>query len=247
MIRMLPLLLPMTLLPGMASAEDVIVYTCHQTWDSRIYIMTMDGQVLDWFQYDYFRLCDLDVVDGMVSVADAFAPRSYTVDLLTGDLDLVIDDWSLYYFYDLAWDGGYLYVTEWDLNRYLPDGTRDSSTGFDYDTMGACFDGEHYWTVSDDGVIRCWDISAWPLIEQIESLCFQPPSDSCRGLWFDGECFWTAEALESSTGFIYRFTGGGVIVQQWAEPAFTGWSACVATGYPSGLEPRTWAAIKSGF
>jgi len=58
------------------------------------------------------------VVNNELYVAEAFAPRVLKVNLETGELDVIIDDWSLYYFYDLAFDGTYFYVTEWDLNRY---------------------------------------------------------------------------------------------------------------------------------
>jgi hypothetical protein len=46
-------------------------------------------------------------VDGQLYVAEAFAPRVYKVDPATGDLQVFIDDWSLYYFYDVAFDGTY--------------------------------------------------------------------------------------------------------------------------------------------
>ena len=236
-------------LPAAGQAPDdqqVIVLTFHQTWNSRIYVMDMDGQILDWHQYDMYRLCDLEVVDGEVHVVDAFAPRSFQVDLQTWELDVVIDDWSLYYFYDLAFDGQYLYVTEWDMNRYLPDGTKDSSADFDYDVHGSCWDGHYLRTLNEDNIIRCWNTSSWPDLQQISPASFSPPGDSCRGLWFDGECFWSAEALGSQAGMIYRFDNTGTVVEQWEAPAFTGWSACLYDGYPSGLSGTTWGAIKTG-
>lgn len=228
-------------------ADDVIVFTAHQSWNSRIYVTDMNGQVLDWHQYDMYRLCDLEIVNGEVHVVDAFAPRSFIVDLETWELELVIDDWLLFYFYDLAFDGEYLYVTEWDMNRYLPDGTKDSSTGFDGDVFGSCWDGSYLWTLGDDATLRCWDIGKWPDIEEIPSLAFSPPGDSCRGLWHDGEYFWSAEALESAPGLIYRFDGSGTVISQHMAPAFTGWSACVYQGYPSSLESTTWGTLKSLF
>ncbi|MBD3277980.1 MAG: hypothetical protein GF388_06760 [Candidatus Aegiribacteria sp.] len=207
--------------------------------------MNMDGQVLDWHQYEFYRLCDLEVVDGEVHVVDAFAPRSFVVDLQTWELETIIDDLSLYYFYDLAFDGVYLYVTEWDMNRYLPDGTKDSSAGFDYDSYGSCFAEGFLWTLSEDGLIHCWTVQEWPDLEEVTSAAFSPPADSCRGLWHDGDYFWTAQAFESSAGNIYRFDSEGTVIDQWQAPAFTGWSACVYEGYPSSLSPATWGEIKT--
>ncbi len=226
------------------SAEDVIVYTAHQDFNSRIYILGMDGTVYDWFQYDMFRMVDLEVVDGQVHVADAFAPRSFKLDLQSGELDLVIDDWSLFYFYDIAYDSTYLYVTEWDMNRYLPDGTKESSAGFDYEVFGSAYCSGRLWTLNEDNLIRSWDISLWPVMAADTALTFAPPSVSCRGLSYDGENFWSAEALDSQTGYIYCFDQSGTVVHQILEPAYTGWAACVASGYESALDSRTWGALK---
>ena len=145
-----------------AETQDVMVLTFHQTWNSRVYILDMDGQVLDWHQFDMYRLCDLEVVSDEVHVVDAFAPRSFILDLDNWSLETIIDDWSLFYFYDLAFDGQYLYVTEWDMNRYLPDGTKDSSADFDHDSYGSCFAEGYLWTICEDGLIHCWDTGNWP-------------------------------------------------------------------------------------
>jgi len=236
---------PALLAQSRAASDDVIVFSCHQTWDSRIYVLDMCGRVLDWHQYEFYRLCDLELVDGEVHAVDAFAPRSFRVDLQTWELETIIDDWSLYYFYDLAYDGRFLYVTEWDMNRYLPDGIKDSSADFDHDVLGSCFSGGLLWTLNEDGLIRCWNIQDWPEIAEVSSASFSPPGDSCRGLWHDGEYFWSAEALDSGPGMIYRFDGSGTVVDQLAAPAFTGWSACVYYGYPSGLDQNTWASLKA--
>ncbi len=239
------IILLLTLLAaGHSSGDEVIVLTCHQTWDSRIYVMDMQGNVLDWHQYEFYRLCDVEVVGEEVHVVDAFAPRSFRVDLETWELETVIDDWSLYYFYDLAFDGSYLYVTEWDLNRYLPDGTKDSSADFDHDVMGSCCQGARLWTLCDDDTVRCWNTSEWPELTEVESAAFSPPGEACRGLWHDGEHFWSAEALESSCGMIYRFDDSGTVLSQLQAPAFTGWAACTFDGYPSGLTESTWGALK---
>ncbi len=99
-------------------AEDIIVYTAHQNFDSRIYLLQMNGSVITFHEYSFYFFADLEVVNNEVYVVEAFAPRAYKVDLTTGNLDLVIDDWSLFYFYDLTFDGTYFYVTERDINRY---------------------------------------------------------------------------------------------------------------------------------
>jgi len=210
-----------------ASAEDFIVYTAHQGFDSRIYLLHMDGSVATYWHYANFRLVDLEVVDNEVYVAEAFAPRGDRLDLSTGDLEVIIDDWSLFYFYDLAFDGTYFYVTEWDLNRYDINGTKHGTASFTEDTMGSAWDGAHLWTLDNAGHMRCWDLSSWPDVVEIPGAALQAPSPHCRGLWFDGELFWTAESLEDSLGFIYRFDATGTVVDQWLEPAFSGWAAAV--------------------
>ena len=125
---------------------DVIVYTAHQGWLSRIYLLRMDGSVITYFEYDFYFFADLEVVNNEVYAAEAFAPRVYKIDLETGDLDVVVDDWTLYYFYGLAFDGAYFYVDEWDLNRYELDGTKDGMASFDESVAGGAWDGTYYWT-----------------------------------------------------------------------------------------------------
>ena len=131
-------------------------------------------------------------------------------DLETGDLYVVVDDWSLYYFYDVAFDDTYFYVTEWDLNRYEFDGTKDGIASFGEDTMGSAWDGSYYWTLNDLNQIKCWDVSAWPALTELSENAFAPPSDNCRGLWFDGQYFWTAEDIDGVLGRIYQFDYDGV-------------------------------------
>lgn len=207
-----------------SEAEDMIVYTAHQTWPSRIYLLGTDGSVIRYFEYDFTRFCDVEVVDNELYVSDAFAPRAFRVDLDTGDLDLIIDDWSLYYFYDLGFDGTYFYVTEWDLNRYDRDGSFQGRTSFDRDVFGSAWDGSYYWILTDNAEIECWDLSGWPSLTEITDLGFLPPTPECRGLWFDGTHFWTAESKDG-LGQIYKFDYGGEIVESWLQPAFSGWAA----------------------
>jgi|GEM_PF-1715361 len=210
-------------------AEDVIVYTAHQSWLSRIYILDMNGTVIRYFEYSFYYFADLEVVNNEIYVAEAFAPRVYKVDLETGALEVVIDDWNLFYFYDLAFDGSHFYLTEWSLNKYDINGTWQGSTPFG-DVFGGAWDGTYYWTLTDQSEIKCWDISLWPNLAEITSNNFAPPSTDCRGLWFDGDYFWSAESIDSVLGKIYRFDHSGGVVEQWTEPGFMGWSACVVKG-----------------
>ena len=56
-------------------AGPMIVYTAHQDWLSRIYLLGMDGSVINYFEYDFHYLADVEVVDNEVYIAEAFAPR----------------------------------------------------------------------------------------------------------------------------------------------------------------------------
>jgi len=216
--------------------QDVIVYTASQSWLSRIYVLGMDGSIINFFQYDFYIFSDVEVVDDEVYVTEWIAPRVYKVDIETGNLEVVIDDWSLTYLYDLAWDGDYFYAKEWSLNRYELDGTWAGSASLPETVRGSAWDGTYYWTLNSDGEIRCWDLSAWPTITEIPENAFVPPSSACRGLWFDGEYFWTAESIEDTLGHIYQFDNTGTIVNQWREPAFRGYAACViAANVPGDL------------
>lgn len=208
-------------------AEDIIVYTAHQNFDSRIYLLQMNGSVITFHEYSFYFFADVEVVNNEVYVAEAFAPRAYKVDLTTGNLDLVIDDWSLFYFYDLTFDGTYFYVTEWDLNRYDINGNKNGTASFDEDVMGGAWDGTYYWTLNDMNEIKCWDISTWPTITEVSANNFTPPTPDCRGLWFDRQYFWTSESIESTLGHIYKFDYTGTVIDQWLEPTFRGWGACV--------------------
>lgn len=209
-----------------AMAEDLNVFTAHQDFLSRVYVMGVDGVVHRFFEYEFFFLADVEVVDGAVYIAEAFAPRVDRIDLVTGDLEVVVDDWSLFYFYGLAFDGTYLYVAEWDLNRYDLNGVKHGTASFDDDVMGMAWDGSYLWTLNDSNEIRCWDLSGWPTVTAVPDNDFVPPTPVCRGLWFDGQHFWTAESIDGTLGFIYLFDHDGNVIEQWLEPAFRGWGAC---------------------
>jgi hypothetical protein len=218
-------------------AGDVIVYTANQSWMSRIYVLRMDGAVLTYYHYDYYIFSDLEVVDGAVYVVDWIAPAVYQVELETGALDLVIADLSLFYMYDLTWDGDYFYAKEWSLNRYELDGSPLGSAPLDETVRGGAWDGTHYWTLNNAGQLRCWDISQWPTISEVPENAFAAPSAACRGLWFDGRDFWTAEYIDGELGYIYEFAPGGAVMNQWREPAFNGYAACVVTlGLPGDVD-----------
>jgi hypothetical protein len=208
---------------------DVIVYTANQGWLSRIYVLDMGGATLHYFEYEYYIFSDLEVVDNDVYVTDWVAPRVYKVDIETGDLEVIVDDWNLLYMYDLAWDGNHFYLKEWSLNRYELDGSWDGSTSFSETVRGGAYDGTYYWTLNDEGNIKCWDISAWPTVTQIPDNAFDPPSTACRGLWFDGQYFWSAERIDGALGWIYRFNHEGAVIDQWLEPAFDGYAACMVS------------------
>ena len=207
--------------------QDVIIYTANQGFFSRIYILDLNGSVLNYFEYENFRFCDTEIVNHELYVAEAFAPRVEKVNLQTGELDVIVDDWSLFYFYDLAYDGMFFYVDEWDLNRYFINGVKDGVASFDETVFGSAWDGSYLWMLTENNSITCWDVANWPNITEVVENSFIPPSPQCRGLWFDGQYFWTAESLESSLGYIYQFNYSGDVINQWVEPAYSGWSACL--------------------
>jgi hypothetical protein len=187
----------------------------------------MNGAVQSYFEYSFMRMVDLEVLNNEVYIAEAFAPRVYRIDLTTGDLQVIIDDWSLFYFYGLAFDGTYFYVDEWDLNRYDINGNYAGTASFDETVFGAAWDGDYYWMLDDNNQVRCWNISQWPTLTEILAHAFTAPDTACRGLWFDGEYFWTAQSLDGVLGSIYKFDYTGTVVSQWLQPAFSGWAACV--------------------
>jgi hypothetical protein len=206
---------------------EKMVYTANQGFLSRIYVLNPDGSVDDYFEYVNYHFVDIETVDNEVYVSEAFAPRVYRVDIQTGDLDVVVDDWTLYYFYGIAFDGQYFYLQEWDLNRYDIDGDKDGTAVFDETVYGAAWDGSFYWTLTDDGIVKCWKIEAWPSVIELSAKNFSPPTPDCRGLWYDGEYFWTAESFESEPGYIYQFDYNGSVVTQIPEPTYSGWGVCI--------------------
>ena len=214
------------LLSASLSAEEVMMFTANQYFTSRIYTLSTNGTVQNYFQYDNYHFCDMAVVNNELYVAEAFAPRVLKVNLETGELDVIIDDWSLYYFYDLAFDGTYFYVTEWDLNRYDINGNKNGTASFSDDVYGSAWDGEYLWMLNDNAQIKCWDVALWPNLIEVTTNAFSPPSSACRGLWFDGNYFWSTEGLDGSLGYIYQFDYSGQVIDQIAAPAWVGFGVC---------------------
>ena len=210
---------------------EIIVYTAVQEWPSKswIYILNNEGVPIKFYSYDWYIFNDVEVVNNEVYVADWVAPRLYKVNISTGALTVIIDDWSLYYMYDVAYDGNYFYIKEWSLNRYNINGVKYGSTSFNYNVKGSGWDGTYYWTLLNTSEIKCWDISYWPTITEIPQNSFNAPTAACRGLWYDGTYFWTAESIEGSTGFIYQFDKNGNIISQIPEPIPKGYAACFIT------------------
>ncbi len=207
------------------SDEHLIVFTANQGLLSRIYVLNMDGSVRHYHDYENYRWQDMTVIDNEVYVAEALMPGIYKVDIFTGEIELIMHDFWLYYFYGLAWDGTYFYVDEWDLNRYDIEGNKHGTASFSQTVYGATFADGYYWMLGNENIIRCWDFSGWPQLSQQAFNNFAPPSENCRGLWYDGEYFWTTESIESQAGKIYRFNFQGEVIEEWQAPAFRGWAA----------------------
>jgi len=207
-------------------SDEVMMFSANQYFNSRIYTLSTSGSVQNYFHYENYHFCDMEVVNNELYVAEAFAPRVLKVDLQTGDLDVIIDDWSLFYFYDVAFDGTYFYVTEWDLNRYDINGVKEGTASFDEDVFGSAWDGQYLYMLNDNNLIKCWDVALWPNLIEVTANNFSPPSDSCRGLWFDGTYFWTTQGFDGNLGYIYQFDYSGQIIDQILSPAWIGFGVC---------------------
>ena len=235
-----------------ADAGDLIVYTANQGFLSRIYVLDASGGVERFFEYSYeHTFLDLEVIGGEVYALNWVNAAVYKVDLETGALELTVADVVLDLVRGVAFDGAHFYLDEWNLRRYRLDGSFDGSASFDEEVMGSAWDGEYFWIMDGDGQVRCFDLSGWPNVVAVPSDHFGAPSASCRGLWFDGEHFWSAENLDGSLGWIYRFDRSGAVVDRWLEPAFDGWAACMVGDplpiFADGFESGDLSGWTSGF
>lgn len=203
-----------------------IIYSAHQVSSSRIYILQADGTIIRYYEYDNVRLLDFEVVNNEVYIVDSLSPSVYKINLSSGELVTIISDSSLNYLYNLAFDGTYFYAAESNLNRYDINGNKLDTASFNETVLGSAWDGVFYWTLNDNNQIQSWDISNWPLIAKGPYVTISAPSNNCKGLWFDGLYFLTAEGINDTLGRIYQFDYYGDIIDQWVEPAFVGWSAC---------------------
>jgi hypothetical protein len=85
------------------AAEDLVVFTAHQSFDSRIYVLRPDGSTRDMYEAFNFYAADVEVVDGEVYVVEAFQPKVVRLDIDTGQRTPLITDISLIVFYDVAY------------------------------------------------------------------------------------------------------------------------------------------------
>lgn len=206
--------------------SNIVVYSAHQNLNSRIVLINFDNVVINKFDYSNKNFLDLEVVNNYVYALDTLNPSVYKINIETGNLELIIDDSSLIDPYSLAFDGNYFYIVGSSINRYDIYGNFQGSANFDETVYGAAWDGVFYWILNDNNQIKCYDISNWPTIIEGPLPTITPPNTECRGLFFDGVYFWTAEYNSSAVGSIYQFDYYENIIKQLVEPYVIGWSAC---------------------
>ncbi|MBD3380966.1 MAG: hypothetical protein GF404_02090, partial [candidate division Zixibacteria bacterium] len=71
-------------LGNLPRGDSMMIYTAHQSFDSRIYILDLSGNVMNYYHYTNYFFGGLEVVDGEVYAAEAFAPRVLKVNLADG-------------------------------------------------------------------------------------------------------------------------------------------------------------------
>jgi len=208
-----------------AQPADTLIQTAHQTFNSRIYLMDGQGNTLEYFDYENYRLVDMTIADDELYVADAFGPVVLKVDITDGSLEQFIIELPHTAYYGLAYDSNYFYVEDFGtLYRYDEQGEQQSSASFGETIFGMAWDGQYLYTViEDDEQIRCWDLSDWPELSEVEQNAIARPSDACRGLFFDGTYFWTSEALETVPGNSYRMNHDGEIIESFDNASHIGW------------------------
>ncbi len=133
---LLTMMLLFSVVPDLASGEELVVFTAHQNMDSRIYVLRADGSIRDMYEAFTFYAADVEVVNGEVYVVESFQPKVVRLNLDTGQRTPVITDISLIAFYDVACDGNWFYIMEWDFRRYDLDGHYDSTASFDGEVFG---------------------------------------------------------------------------------------------------------------
>jgi len=206
--------------------SNIVVYSAHQSSNSRIVLISFDNTVLNKYDYSNKKFLDLEVVDNELYALDTINPSVYRINVDNGDLELVINDPNLINPYSLVYAGNYFYIVGSNLNRYDMFGNFQGTANFNETVYGAAWDGVFYWVLTDNNQIKCYDLSNWPNIIEGPFPTITPPSQECRGLFFDGAYFWTAEYFSSSLGNIYQFDYNQNIVKQLTEPYVIGWSAC---------------------
>lgn len=221
----------MILTAGFASGQnpDTLIQTVHQMFNSRIYLLDDNGNTMDYYDYENYRMAGMTIADGELYVADAFGPVVLKVDPEDGSLENFILELPHTAYYGLAHDSSYFYVEDFGtLYRYDEAGEQQSSASFGETILGMTWDGQYLWTIVDyDNMIRCWDLSGWPALEEIEENAVAKPSEACRGLFYDGNYFWTAEAMENIAGDIYRFDSQGNVAETYDGATATGWGIAV--------------------
>ena len=218
---------------------DTLIQTAHQVFNSRIYLMDGQGNTMNYYDYENYRMVGMTIAGGELYVADAFGPVVLKVDLEDGSLENFILELPHTAYYGLAHDSNYFYVEDFGtLYRYDEQGEQQSSTSFGETIFGMAWDGQYLWTiVEDDDMIRCWDLSGWPELTEVEENAVAKPSGACRGLFYDGAYFWTSESLEAVAGEIYRLDHEGNIVETYDNASNIGWGVAAlldntSTGRP---------------
>lgn len=205
-----------------ALAERVIVYNGVDEFDSRVYLIFADGSS-SYFEYPVYRFADIEIVNNEVYLAEAFAPRVYKMNIKTGELKVVVDDWSLFVFYGIFNDGQYFYVREENLRRYTMAGKFESSAKFSEKILGSAWDGRYMWTMNENA-LKSWDISQWPKITETTLASVAAPAENCRGLWHDGHALWTVCRANAGNQII-QFTTDGKSIEKTEHQGFPGWAA----------------------
>ena len=206
--------------------SNIVVYSAHQNLNSRIVLINNDNMVINKFDYSNKKFLDLEVVNNIVYALEALNPSVYRINIETGNTELIIDDSNLNNPYSLAFGNNYFYIVDDRLNRYDVNGNFQGSADLNETVYGASWDGVFYWILNNNNKIKCYDLSNWPNIVEGPFPTINTPSSKCRGLFFDGMNFWTAEYDNNAVGKIYKIDYLGNVIKELVEPYIIGWSAC---------------------